>query len=89
MCDSRKPISLRVVIDSEHLKDVLDIQIPDELDAAFSRSDETGLNVIKLFFFVADDERPNKLECSCLANTFQSSQTFAGSTRSSPKKEAS
>ncbi len=33
--------------------------------------------------------RPNKLECLYLAITFQSSLTFAGSTRSLPKKEAS
>ena len=33
--------------------------------------------------------RPNKIECLCLANTFQSSLTFAGSTRSLPNKEAS
>jgi hypothetical protein len=33
--------------------------------------------------------RPNKLECLYLAITFQSSLTFAGYTRSLPKKEAS
>ncbi len=33
--------------------------------------------------------RPNKLECLPLAKTFQSSLTFAGSTKSLPKKEAS
>ncbi len=33
--------------------------------------------------------RPNKLECLYLAITFQSSLTFAGNTRSLPKKEAS
>ncbi len=33
--------------------------------------------------------RPNKLECLCLANTFQSSLTFPGGTRSLSKKEAS
>jgi hypothetical protein len=32
---------------------------------------------------------PNKLECLHLAKTFQSSLTFAGSTRSLPKKKAS
>jgi hypothetical protein len=47
-----------------------------------------GVNVIKLFFFIADEEA-NKLECVYLAIPFQSSQTFAGSTRSLPKKEAS
>ncbi len=33
--------------------------------------------------------RPNKLECLYLAITFQSSLTFAGNTRSLPKKKAS
>ncbi len=33
--------------------------------------------------------RPNKLECSYLTITFQSSLTFAGNTRSLSKKEAS
>jgi len=33
--------------------------------------------------------RPNKLKCLCLTNTFQSILTFAGSTRSLPKMEAS
>ncbi len=33
--------------------------------------------------------KPNKLECGYLANTFQLNRTFAGSTRSLPKKEAS
>ncbi len=40
------------------------------------------------FFSMLLTMRPNKLECLCLANTFLSSQTFAGSTRSLPKKEA-
>ncbi len=34
-------------------------------------------------------KRPNKLKCLYLAITFQSSLTFAGNTRSLPKKEAS
>jgi hypothetical protein len=46
-----------------------------------------GVYVIKLFSFLM--VRPNKLECLYLANTFQSSLTFAGNTRSLPKKEAS
>jgi hypothetical protein len=54
----------------------------------FARWQRPGVNVIKLFFFIADDEA-NKLECVYLAITFQSSQTFAGSTWSLPKKEAS
>jgi hypothetical protein len=33
--------------------------------------------------------RPNKLECLCLAISLQSSLTFAGNTRSLPKKGAS
>jgi hypothetical protein len=49
---------------------------------------QTGVNVIKLFSSLLT-MRPNKLECLCLANTFQSSPTFAGSTRSLPKKAAS
>ena len=32
--------------------------------------------------------KPNKAECLYLAITFQSSLTFAGNTRSLPKKEA-
>ena len=47
-----------------------------------------GVNVIKLFSFVADG-KAEKLECLYLAITFQSSLTFAGNTRSLPKKEAS
>jgi len=47
-----------------------------------------GVSVIKLFFFVADEEA-KKLECLYWAITFQSILTFAGSTRSLPKKEAS
>jgi len=46
-----------------------------------------GVIVIKLFSFVADNN-PTKLKCSGLAITFQSSLTFAGNTRSLPKKEA-
>ncbi len=49
----------------------------------------TGVNVIKLFFSSLLTMRPNKLECLYLAITFQSSLTFAGNTRSLPKKEAS
>jgi hypothetical protein len=47
-----------------------------------------GVNVIKLFSSSLM-MRPNKLECLYLAITFQSSLTFAGNTRSLPKKEAS
>ena len=32
--------------------------------------------------------RPNKLQCLYMAITFQSSVTFAGNTKSLPKKEA-
>ncbi len=38
-------------------------------------------------FLIVDDEA-NKLECLYLAIIFQSSLTFAGNTRSLPKKEA-
>jgi hypothetical protein len=48
----------------------------------------TGVNFIKLFSSSLMT-RPNKLECLYLAISFQSSLTFAGSTRSIPKKEAS
>ncbi len=47
-----------------------------------------GVNVIKLFSSLLM-KRPNKLECLYLVITFQSSLTFAGSSRSLPKKEAS
>ncbi len=47
-----------------------------------------GVNVVKLFSSLLT-MRPNKLECLCMANTFQSSLTIAGSTRSLLKKEAS
>ncbi len=45
-----------------------------------------GVNAIKISLLLMT--RPNKLECLCLAITFQSSLTFAGNTRSLPKKEA-
>ncbi len=48
----------------------------------------SGVNVIKLVSFIADDEAI-KLECLYLAITFQSSRTFACNTRSLPKKEGS
>jgi hypothetical protein len=41
------------------------------------------------FFSSLPMMRPNKLECLHRAKTFQSSLTFAGGTRSLPKKEAS
>jgi hypothetical protein len=47
-----------------------------------------GVNVIKLFSSL-QMMRPNKLECLYLAITLQSSITFAGNTKSLPKKEAS
>ena len=47
-----------------------------------------GVNVIKLFSLLLT-KRPNKLGCLYLANTFQSSLTFAGNVRSLTKKEAS
>ncbi len=40
-------------------------------------------------FFSLQTMRPNKLECLYLAIPFQSSLTFAGSTRSLPKNEGS
>ncbi len=43
----------------------------------------------KTFFPSLQTMRPNKLECLYLAITFKSSLTFAGNTRSLPKKEAS
>jgi hypothetical protein len=47
-----------------------------------------GVNVIN-FFPLLLMMRPKKLECLYLAISFQSSLTFADSTRSLPKKEAS
>ncbi len=47
-----------------------------------------GVNAIKLFSSLLM-KRQNKLECLYLAITSQSSLTFAGNTRSLPKKEAS
>ncbi len=44
-----------------------------------------GVNVLKLVSFMADDGA-NKLVCLHVAKTFQSSLTFAGNTRSLPKK---
>jgi hypothetical protein len=49
---------------------------------------EPGVNGINPFSLLLT-MRPNKLECLHLAKTFQSCLTFAGSTRSLPKKEAS
>ncbi len=43
----------------------------------------------KTFFSSLQTMRPNKLECLYLVITFPSSLTFAGNTRSLPKKEAS
>ena len=57
----------------------------EQLDGA---AQQPGVNVIKLFSFIADNEAV-KLECLYLAITFQSSLTFAGNTRSLLKKEAS
>jgi hypothetical protein len=47
------------------------------------------VSMLKYFFPSLPMTRPNKLECLYLAITFQSSLTFAGNTRSLPKKEAS
>ncbi len=47
-----------------------------------------GVNVIN-FFPSLLMTRPNKLECLYLAITYQSNLTFAGNTKSLPKKEAS
>ncbi len=47
-----------------------------------------GVNVIN-FFSSLQKTRPNKLECLYLTITLQSSLTFAGNTRSLPKKETS
>ncbi len=46
-----------------------------------------GVNVIKKFPSLLT-MRPNNFECLYLAIFFQSSLTFAGNTRSLPKKEA-
>jgi hypothetical protein len=45
--------------------------------------------IVSNFFSSLLTMRPNKLECLCLVNTFQSSLTFAGSTSSLHKKDAS
>ncbi len=47
------------------------------------------MSMLKNFFSSLMTMKPNKLECLYLAITFQSSLTFAGNTRSLPKKEAS
>jgi hypothetical protein len=52
-------------------------------------SPATRCQCYKTFFSSLQKTRPNKLECLYLAITFQSSLTFAGNTRSLPKKEAS
>ena len=44
---------------------------------------------VKNIFFVSNEAAASQLECLYLAITFQSSLTFAGNTRSLPKKEAS
>ncbi len=49
---------------------------------------QSGVNVTKKFPSLLM-MRPNKLECLYLAINFQSSLTFAGNTRSLPKKEPS
>ncbi len=45
--------------------------------------------IMSNFFSSLLTTRPNKLECLCLVNTFQSGLTFDGSTKSLPKKDAS
>ncbi len=45
-----------------------------------------GVNVIKLFFFVAND-KPNKLECLHLAKTFQSSLTLLVTPGAYPRRK--
>ncbi len=47
------------------------------------------VSMLRNFFTLLPMMRPNKLECLYLAVTFQSSLTFAGNTRSLPKKEES
>ncbi len=47
------------------------------------------MSMLKNFFPPLLMMRPNKLECLYLPITFRSSLTFAGNTRSLPKKEAS
>ena len=47
------------------------------------------VSILLNFFPSLLTTRPNKLECLYLAITFKSSLTFAGNTRSLPKKEAS
>jgi hypothetical protein len=50
---------------------------------------DTWCQCYKTFFSSLLTTRPSTLECLYLAITFQSSLTFAGNTRSLPKKEAS
>jgi hypothetical protein len=59
------------------------------------RPDDSGLSIFRPgvnvmnFFSLLIMTRPDKLECLYLAITFQSNLTFAGSTKSLSKKEAS
>jgi hypothetical protein len=52
------------------------------------RVEDPGVNIIKLFSFIADD-KAEEARAFAPGNKFQSSLTFAGNTRSLPKKEAS
>ncbi len=55
----------------------------------FRKACQPGAKSYKTFFSLLLATRPNRLECLYLAITFQSNITFAGNTRSLPKKEAS
>ncbi len=46
-------------------------------------------SILYNFLYLLQTTRPNKRECLYLSITFQYSLTFAGNTRSLPKKEAS
>ncbi len=62
---------------------------PSERRHLRTEKSNTRCQCYKTFFSSLQTTRPNKPECLYLTITFQSSLTFAGNTRSLPKKEAS
>jgi hypothetical protein len=76
--------AIRTLHDAE---DKVKVIISKRFNEAVSREDLVSM--LLNFFPSLLTTRPNKLEFLYLAITFQSSLTFAGNTRSLPKKEAS
>ena len=80
---------LQKASNDNHLKlQLIFLQHPRDKEKKFCNID-TCHQCYKTFFCLLLMTRPNKLECLHLAITFHTSLSFAGNTRSLPKKEAS